>query len=89
MSFQNPVKIRVLLVPDYDGGLAYDSWRSNTIVNGTINRHFHYIVVGNPLHHVRPFVGVFKSQFPKIFQENGALLGQKLTKAHQWLQERT
>jgi len=38
--------------------------------------------------HSRPFVGVFKSRFLNIFQETGALLGQKLTKAHQWLQER-
>jgi len=34
-------------------------------------------------------LGVFKSQFSNIFQETGALLGQKLTKAHQWLKERT
>ena len=39
--------------------------------------------------HARPFVGVFKSQSPNIFQETGAPLGQRLTKAHQWLQERT
>ena len=30
--------------------------------------------------------GVFKSQSLNIFQETGALLGQKLTKVHQWLQ---
>ena len=39
--------------------------------------------------HARPFVGVFKSQFSNIFQGNGALPGQKLTKAHRWLQART
>ena len=42
-----------------------------------------------PPTHARPFVGVSKSQFSNMFQETGALLGQKLTKAHQWLQERT
>jgi len=39
-----------------------------------------------PRHALR---GVFKSQFSNIFQETGALPGQKLTKAHQWLKERT
>jgi len=42
-----------------------------------------------PRFHARPFVGGFKSQFPNIFQETGALLGRKLINAHQWLQERT
>ena len=41
------------------------------------------------LYHARLFVGLFRSQFSNVFQETGALLGQKLTKAHQWLQERT
>ena len=43
-------KLRVLFVPDYDGRPAFASWRSHAIVNATINRDFHFIVAGNPLH---------------------------------------
>jgi len=50
MSSQPPDKLRALLVPNYDGGLDFAGWRSNAIVNGTIGRHFHFIVAGNPLH---------------------------------------
>ena len=44
---------------------------------------------GQVLIHARTFVGVFRRQFAKISQESRALLGQKLTKTQQWLQERT
>ena len=50
MSFQNPVKLWNLLVPEYDRGPGYDTWRINAIFNGASNRPFHHFAAGNPLH---------------------------------------
>ena len=39
-----------MLVPEYDRGPGYDTWRINAIFNGASNRPFHHFAAGNPLH---------------------------------------